>query len=148
MGGLWLRVYPVLHENLQVKGSVSGFVGVIVEQSMLHKVLFYRQGIVIPVVASQKVLKARCLRIPQDYSEKMQNPRKTGRFLRKIPRFTYLHDLPVLEKSDKEIYRVWNGIQQRVGITTAYLDCTTTDNFKDFEFFLVWYRNQHGSNLN
>lgn len=66
---------------------------------------------------------------------------------KKIPRFTYLHDLPVFEKSDKEIYSIWSGIRNRVGIRAAYLDCTISEKFQDFEFFLNWYRNQFGSNL-
>lgn len=74
--------------------------------------------------------------------------KKNREISKKVPRFTYLHNLQIFEKSDKQIYHVWNAIQNRVGITTAYLDCTTTDNFKDSEFFLIWYRTQYGSNLN
>ncbi len=65
----------------------------------------------------------------------------------KLPRFTYLYTLPIVEKSDKSIRIIWQSIKERLENRQAYLDCTISGNFQNFEFFLGWYRNQSGSNL-
>ncbi len=97
-------------------------------------------------VKSTKSVKPTKIRKPKKNKD-LSNKQKKRRISKKLPRFKYLHNLPIIMKSDKEIYCVWNGIRQRVGISLAYLDCTISDNFKNFEFFLSWYRNQYGYNL-
>ena len=80
-------------------------------------------------------------------NEKVGKINKTREISKKLPRFTYLHNLPIIERSDKNIKNIWQSIKDRLKDRPAYLDCTISDNFQNFEFFLNWYRNQYGCNL-
>lgn len=78
---------------------------------------------------------------------KSAETKKKREISKKLPRFTYLHDLPIIERSDKTINIIWKAMKNRVNNRKAYLDCTISENFENFQFFLDWYRNQSGSNL-
>lgn len=73
--------------------------------------------------------------------------KRTEEISKKLPRFTYLHNLPTIERSDKNIRNIWQSMKDRLKNMPAYLDCAISENFQNFEFFLNWYRNQSGSNL-